>query len=483
MKKATFFLLLLLASTGSRVWCQTYPTPDAPEAKTGDADTAKAKTLFLPPPPFGLLQVTSPDTLAFLAVNTDTVGTAGHFETTSLTNYKPTLEVVSNSGYAIKATSPFHGLAFLGATAPAGVKGEATLGFTFGVHGLNLSTTNFAAGVRGQATGLSGETYGVHGTNDSNTDVSAGVKGDAEGLTGRTYGVFGTNFSTSTGAAGVRGAMGSLTGETFGILGTNPSTTDFAAAVRGSALGLMGRTYGVQGTNPSTTDFAAGVRGDATSLMGRTYGVQGTNPSTTDFAAGVRGEALGMTGLTLGVLGTSASTSDFAAGIRGEATGATGRIFGVHGASHSVASNAAGVLAIGNGAAGNGMPRAAALEVRSGAIRVTGTPKPTGSAVINTFFEILSSTEYPTDPYPHCHTIGCYGDTVINNDLIVAGSQIFLSVDEDVIPTPGKSCSAQILTKAPGTATIRATVFGYGCQMPTYGCQGEVQVHYLIINP
>jgi hypothetical protein len=109
--------------------------------------------------------------------------------------------------------------------------------------------------------------------------------------TGQGYAVYGDISTTTNLAAGVRGDALGATGRTFGVVGTNSSITDFSAAAFGQSFANTGRVYGVYGTQAATTNFAAGARGDATGATGQTFGVQGTTASGTAGAVGVYGAA------------------------------------------------------------------------------------------------------------------------------------------------------------------------------------------------
>jgi len=242
------------------------------------------------------------------------------------------------------------------------------------VSGTNSSTTDFEAGVVGNASGGSGQIYGLLGSTNSNagfggalgtTDGAAGVRGVAS--TGATNGVIGENSSTSNNAAGVRGRASATTGQTVGVHGITNSSTNNAVGVVGTANNTgtsvgppgvgSGIVTGVQGNTNSITNNAAGVRGNARNNggcppetpqcgigLGAVIGVQGNTNSISDFATGVMGSASGTTGRTFGVAGFTSSTSDFAAGTQGFALAGSGRTFGVQGITNSTTDNAAGVI-------------------------------------------------------------------------------------------------------------------------------------------
>jgi hypothetical protein len=174
------------------------------------------------------------------------------------------------------------------------------------------------------------------------------------------------------------------------------------------------------------------------------------------------------------------------AGVYGHNDADTSVNQGVWGASTSDQEAAAGVLAQGSGCTGPGEPRAAALEIRNGAIRVSGAVEPAGQLHIADGWICMGSwMDDPKDccPDPHCHKIGGFKhEDILENCLIKPDSIILLTVD-GVPPDPGKARFAQVLTKEPGKAYIRTAVMGTfaPCGDP---CKytGEVDVNYLIIN-
>ena len=229
---------------------------------------------------------------------------------------------------------------------------SATVSSGTGVSGSTSSTSDFTAGVIGNATGISGQTRGVVGTTSSTSDFAAGVLGAATGVSGQTHGVYGFTSSTTQGAAGVLGEANTGSGIVRGVIGTTNSITDNAVGVFGSATATTGNTVGVRGNTASTTNNAAGVVGNATATSGQTRGVWGQTSSTSNFANGVRGEATGSSGETRGVFGSTSSTTNNAAGVFGSANASSGQTFGVQGRTGSTTDGAAGVQGSASGLSG-----------------------------------------------------------------------------------------------------------------------------------
>lgn len=438
----------------------------------------------------------------------------------------------------------------------AGVKGEATnsAGITYGVHGTTMSSANTSAGVYGRNLSGQGRTFGVYGYNASDGYGSAGVFGFSDSTIGVTSGVEGRTRSSEVGAAGVFGWASQQIGLAHGVYGITSSQTDGAAAVYGYASAGVGRTYGVVGNTGSATEDAAGVFGVATSPSApiRNYGVQGVSHSMNLYSAGVygyvdRGQASGVlgrsdattqgtagvwgwytaanpTGSTYGVYAQNDSSRATARGVIGYATnmnaigatygtqgissspfpnsaGVTGlanntgdvQTYGVWGQSLSMAANGSGVRAQGNGVDSPGNPRAAALEVRNGAIRVSGSLRPAGSLCIDAvpwepMDAGLQSIQCPSDNDPsHGHGIGYYADILLVNPLIVAGgcnvgSIITATVETTATPPPGTSYYVQVLNKQQGNCTFRVTRMGTVACIPTTPDE-PLRIHYVIINP
>jgi hypothetical protein len=123
-----------------------------------------------------------------------------------------------------------------------GVLGNApaTTGSTTGVLGKISSSTQFAAAVEGVALG-NGPTSAVEGINLSNSDFAAGVVGSVDTIGGTTFGVEGLSGSPNgTGVIGF-GAGSSQTGQNFqgccafGVWGDTGSQVPTSAALMGTA--------------------------------------------------------------------------------------------------------------------------------------------------------------------------------------------------------------------------------------------------------
>jgi len=251
--------------------------------------------------------------------------------------------------------------------------------------------------------------------------------------------------------------------------------------VYGESSAVSGAGVGVRGTTASTEANTIGVEGLAPSAAATNYGVKGTSHSSDPYAAG--GAGFVDQGDSNGVLGQTDSAVDFTAGVWGRAMGTVNLNFGVYGSSVSTLPTAAGVGAQGFGTAGPGVPNAAALEIRNGAITVVGPTKPANKITVAgwTCFSAW-------DDGPDCNTlaygrapIGAFSNAVITNNLIRVDSLIYLTVRGGP-PSPGTSCYAQVLTQAPGTATVRVTALGGPTCLPC-AYSGAVDVNYLIINP
>jgi hypothetical protein len=183
---------------------------------------------------------------------------------------------------------------------------------------------------------------------------------------------------------------------------------------------------------------------------------------------------------------------------------------GVWGLTDSMNPEAAGVRADGFGAVGPGAPRAAALEISNGAIRVSGATRPAGTvSIVPAWTPLLSCTSGcppPVGDCGHLHQIGGYVDVCIENPLIVdepalppepafpcdlmpgippdasdvrLGSIITATV-ETAGPPANVSYYVQVHSKGPGVVTLRVTYMG--C-FPPPGPMDPLYVHYHIMNP
>jgi hypothetical protein len=432
-----------------------------------------------------------------------------------------------------------------------GVLGEANgaSGVVHGVEGITASTTGLSSGVRGITIGGSGLIYGVSGLTNSPTDNAAGVYGEGHS-TGITYGVHGVTTSSTNNTidntAGVKGVANAVTGRVYGVHGKSASSTGGTAGVRGDVpntvpvgvnipptMGVWGftqaqsRTEGVRGDAYflGTPAFALdgtriGVRGYAgpyATEITKRIGVEGdahnavTQPFTSSGARGfIRGSisALGYSGVVgqalplngegpdpdastvghIGVWGISQSGILNSAGVVGDATiSSASTTYGVWGRSKSTSADGAGVKAEGNGASGLGNPRAAALEINNGAVRVGGANRPAYTVVVDSIPEdewVSISTCSYEDPVvgSHGHILAWQTDVVVNNSLIVDNSIILATIEAYVVATSYASHSVQVSSKGAGFCAFRVTAIGasvYPCGPPTSG----VKIHYMVINP
>jgi len=155
---------------------------------------------------------------------------------------------------------------------------------------------------------------------------------------------------------------------------------------------------------------------------------------------------------------------------------------GVLGKSLSLKEKDAGVLAEGNG--GGNRPQAAALEIRNGAIRVSGASRPAG--IVTTTMDSASVLVSCTLNCPNCdhsHNIGFYKDLAISNDLVVPESIIQLTVQA---PIGTQSIfGAHIAGIQAGVIQIRVALTGQPFRGPCIPPNPAmpVKIHYLIINP
>jgi hypothetical protein len=157
-----------------------------------------------------------------------------------------------------------------------GVRGEATVGPTWGVAGFHSSTSG--TGVFGRATSSSGETFGV------------------------------TGIANSPEGTGVRGLGNSNSGNNIGVMGETNSSVGFGVLGRGNAS--SGTNIGVKGEVSSTTGY--GMWGESKATTGTdNFGVIGTNTSLGG-GAGVLGRAFAGSGPASGVRGVSISSTGWA---------------------------------------------------------------------------------------------------------------------------------------------------------------------------
>jgi hypothetical protein len=138
----------------------------------------------------------------------------------------------------------------------------------------------------------------------------------------------------------------------------------------------------------------------------------------------------------------------------------------------------AGVKAVGDGTSGPGVPNAAALEIDNGAITVSGVDRPAG---IHTFSPswtpqtdepVIVSCSCGCGHDPHQHIYYYWTISAIFNPLIVPNSIIQLTVQAS------EPMFAQVVNIGNGVAQIQVTTV-----TPPFPPEGDVIVHYLIINP
>ncbi|MBN1137878.1 MAG: hypothetical protein JXM73_14915 [Anaerolineae bacterium] len=192
-----------------------------------------------------------------------------------------------------------------------GVRGAST--YQAGVSGLSgtgVYGTASMTGTVGISTNVVGQGVGVYGK--SLADLGTGVYGYAAAYSGQTYGVYGVNNSSSdNAAAGFFWAKGS-SGLNSGVYAANNSTSDEAAGGRFYAIGASGKTYGVRGQTNSSSTNATGVYG--LSIAGATNGVWGESQSTDGGSAGVYAYASNTGGSAVALWARSAGTGDIIRG-------------------------------------------------------------------------------------------------------------------------------------------------------------------------
>jgi hypothetical protein len=243
----------------------------------------------------------------------------------------------------------FAGTVGIGTTAPAAqLDVEAPATAPTGVQGVTSSTTFFAAGVFGHATGTSGETRGVYGASDSPSGI--GVHG---------IGATGGQFETGNGTIFVGRGQGG-TRVTIDSLGNTATTGALTAGGGISAGGAIaaGGGFSTTVTAGATAVFASsdtgtgvfgaggiGVLGDSTNGDG-VHGINGANASG---VAGINnGNGQGLYGLAAGSTGQGVHGESFAtAGSNGFGPD------GVDGITHSAAGS--GVAGINDAAGGTGV--------------------------------------------------------------------------------------------------------------------------------
>lgn len=139
--------------------------------------------------------------------------------------------------------------------------------------------------------------------------------------------------------------------------------------------------------------------------------------------------------------------------------------------------SAAAVVAQGAGASAVTGPQAAAIDLRNGAILVSGTERAAKSVLINTpIWTPVGSCLAGTTP--HAHQTGAYLDVSDTNNLIVSNSIIVATVEGELPTAIPSALSVQVLRHSPGTCTFRVTIVG--CNTTVLS---QLKVNYMVINP
>ncbi|HNW70907.1 MAG TPA: hypothetical protein PKI01_10925 [Bacteroidales bacterium] len=231
----------------------------------------------------------------------------------------------------------------------AAIKGSETGNAkVYGVLGSITSTTNDASGVRGIASGTSGQTNGVWGENASAAGV--GVYGLTTNATGD--GVYGWN-NAAAGASNGYGVWGITSQNTgFAVAGNNYNATGTGVAGAGNGIGINYISGGTGGAFSSTNIGAYGYGNNTTSSWGvlglsanvTGTGVRGQNNTTDDAtSAGFGGFFTSTQTKGSGVAGSLATTSTYFAGA------------GVSGYTASTLANGKGVIGACDNATGSGV--------------------------------------------------------------------------------------------------------------------------------
>ncbi len=413
----------------------------------------------------------------------------------------------------------------------------STAGVNSGVYGVsgNLpQSTGRAGGVQGVSkdragvAGSSENSNGVWGaTGQAGTYAAAEIVGGVHGISAivddvDNFAVVGTGNGYGTGVLGV-GAGGGH--GVIGVCGRDPGHTN--VGVRGSTrekadgtpgwpaafplerdpskemVGVLGQGYKYVGVwGESREKFGlVGNSGDPLAFTGLpdtendvVSGVYGT--ATQDNGIGVLGETTNFVGVwgssqtEFGVVGHTGDAlppanlpQDTVAGVYGKAS-QTGAV-GVLAESTSADSADAAVRAVGNGSSG-----AAALDIRNGALAVSGATRPAGTLDVSTLIDMVPGCYVEC---PEC-TVDCCGgwyfEDTLANGLIDPNSIILLTVETSA-PSIVAGVTANVTTKTVGSATIRVTVFPGDLNSDSVCDFFDIapltslapKVHYLIINP
>ena len=438
-------------------------------------------------------------------------------------------------GHATETTGNAVGIK--GTTASPDGRGMEGSGPHEGVRGHASETSGNAVGIRGITASAQGRGMEGSGPGEGVRGMATDTTGNAIGMKGTTASPDGRGMEGSGPREGVRGEATESSGTARGVCGISASTT--GEGVLGHATAATGTTTGVQGISDSTSGIGVvgqamteGVRGEAASLTGDAVGVRGITGSSE--GAGVMGCLSGLISCSIvppmmsgmsgaGVLGyTSGAGAGVAGwsesqvgpgvmgtglkfGVSGKANGpgtgggvgvygVVGEVpddspsYGVHGYAQSSNPESAGVLAEGQGNTPPlGQLDAAALEIRNGAINVSGHSRPAGTIpIIGAWSETIESCDNTEgQPPAHFHVFGYWIDVDLDNSLVVSNSIILVTVELEVLEGSSFSYFAHVHAKSPGQAKIRITAIpkslGGACDPPSETVNRSV--HYLIINP
>jgi len=149
-------------------------------------------------------------------------------------------------------------------------------------------------------------------------------------------------------------------------------------------------------------------------------------------------------------------------------------LWGVSNATNSIA---AGVKATGNGA-NAGVPRAAALEINNGSIRVTGANKPAGKVPFGPNWTSFNTCMRDDGDGDHNHQFAWRTNVTLTDSLITGQSFILLTPEYSGVDS---AATVHLVSQTAGEAIITVTVFGSSDCFATKTETGYV--HYLIINP
>lgn len=354
-----------------------------------------------------------------------------------------------------------------------------------GVSGVIGHTAGTGFGVFGQRkdapTGGTVPSAGVGGASKVDPGV-AGFSDDSDGVFGQTNKA-GTFSSLSLLTGGVHGKPRSdyqTDADNFAVVGTRG---DYSST---GVLGVGGQKgHGVVGTPGGHTQYTtAGVRGitieggwppsdfpltEGAALSKEQVGVLGQSKQ---FVA-VWGESVERVGVA-GTSGTRKALSDVAdtSGVWGYSDAA----YGVVGQAELDSPDKAGVKAVGAGTSGAGVPKAAALEIENGALRVSGQDRPSRIERFTPSWSPNYTTNDPASCAPgpctgHQHITSYFAYHYIYNNLIIPESIIQLTVQAE------EPMFAQLVDIENGRTKIQVTA------VTPLQPNEEVGIHYLIINP